>query len=129
MKKIKIVMLMLALMMIFGWAFAIAETEDVMVTEEPVGIAAEPLTWDYLATVGGAAVFVLIVVQMTKGMLDKVWKIPTTIYAYVIAVITMIIATAFTAGLSPSGVLLTLFNGWIVSATASRTYDAVARKT
>lgn len=129
MKKIKIMMLMLALIMVFGWAFAIAETEDVAVTEEPVGIATEPLTWDYLATVGGAAVFVLIVVQMTKGMLDKIWKIPTTIYAYVIAVITMIIATAFTVGLSPSGVLLTLFNGWIVSATASRTYDAVARKT
>lgn len=129
MKKIKIVMLMLALMMIFGRAFAIAEPAAEVEAEVQVSIPAEPLTWDYLATVGGAAVFVLIVVQITKGMLDKIWKIPTAIYAYVIAVITMILATAFTVGLTPSGVLLTLFNGWIVSATASRTYDAVAHKT
>ena len=86
----------------------------------------EPLTWEYLATVGGAAVFVLIVVQLTKNMLDKLVKVPTTIYAYILAVITMLLATAFTSGITPSGALLTLFNGWIVAATAAKSYDVMA---
>ncbi len=94
--------------------------------EATEAIPTEPLTWEYLATVGGAAMFVLLFVQLTKTLIDKIWKIPTTLYAYVIAVITMIIATAFTSGLTPSAVLLTLFNSWIVSATASKTYDAMA---
>ena len=116
-----LIAILLLLMPIFGTAFA--ET-----TEGGAMLPTEPLTWDYLATVGGAAVFVLIAVQLTKGLLDKVWKIPTTLYAYILAVITMILATAFTTGLSPSAILLTLFNGWIVSATASKTYDAMAKK-
>lgn len=98
------------------------------VAEGAEALPSEPLTWEYLATVGGAAVFVLLFVQLTKALIDKLWKIPTTLYAYVIAVVTMIVATAFTSGLTPSAVLLTLFNGWIVSATASKTYDAMAVK-
>ena len=37
----------------------------------------EPLTWAYLATIAGAATFTLLVVQLFKVPLDKVWKIPT----------------------------------------------------
>ena len=104
----------------------VASAEAVVESAEP--LPSEPLTWEYLATVGGAAVFVLLFVQLTKSLIDKLWKIPTTLYAYVIAVVTMIVATAFTSGLTPSAVLLTLFNGWIVSATASKTYDAMTVK-
>ena len=98
--------------------------------EAAVGVKAitEPLTWEYLATVGGCAAFVLVFVQMTKHLLDKVFYIPTTLYAYVIAVLTMIAATAFSAGLTAENALLTLFNGWLVSATASKTYDVMSGK-
>ena len=120
----KIFVILLALLFCCGCVIASAETA----IEGAEALPSEPLTWEYLATVGGAAVFVLLFVQLTKALLDKVWKIPTTLYAYIIAVVTMIVATAFTSGLTPSAVLLTLFNGWIVSATASKTYDAMAVK-
>ena len=96
--------------------------------EEAVEIAAEPLTWEYLATVGGCAVFTLMFVQATKAMLDKLFYIPTTLYAYAVAVITLLAATAFTGKLTLSSGLLTLFNGWLASATASKTYDVVSGK-
>lgn len=95
---------------------------------EEIYVPAEPFTWDYLATIGGCAVVVLIVVQLTKNLLDKLIKIPTAIYAYVLAVVVMLLATAFTTGLTLANGLLTLFNGWIVACTASRTYDAIAGK-
>ena len=96
------------------------------------GIAAEAVaeafTWEYLATVGGCAVFVLMFVQATKAMLDKIVYIPTTLYAYIIAVVTLVAATAFTGQLTLSNGLLTLFNAWLASATASKTYDVVSGK-
>lgn len=95
---------------------------------EVIPETAEPLTWEYLRTVGGCAVFVLLFVQVTKKLLDKLIVIPTTLYAYVIAVITMLAATVFTGELTLSSGLLTLFNGWLVSATASKSYDVIAGK-
>ena len=56
---------------------------------EEIYVPTEPFTWDYLATIGGCAVVVLIVVQLTKNLLDKLVKIPTAIYAYILAVIVM----------------------------------------
>lgn len=90
--------------------------------------AAEAFSWEYLATVGGCAVFVLMFVQATKAMLDKIFYIPTTLYAYIIAVITLVAATAFTGKLTLSNGLLTLFNAWLASATASKSYDVIAGK-
>lgn len=89
---------------------------------------AEALSWDYLRTVGGCTAFVLLFVQVTKKLLDKLFYIPTTLYAYVIAVLTMIAATALTGELTLSSGLLTLFNGWLVSATASKSYDVLSGK-
>lgn len=88
----------------------------------------EMLTWEYLATVTGAAAVVMLIVQISKGWLDRVWKIPTTLYAYMLAVVTMLVATAFTSGLTVSSALLTLWNGWIVAATAAKSYDVMAGK-
>lgn len=121
---IALVALLLALMPAMGIALAEGMVD---IPDEIVKIA-EPLTWDYLVTVGGCALFVLIVVQMTKTSLDKLFKIPTAWYAYALAVVTMLLATAFTTGLTPSGAILTLFNGWVVACTASRTYDAMTGK-
>lgn len=89
---------------------------------------AEMLTWEYLATTGGCAAFVLLFVQATKKLLDKLIYIPTTLYAYVIAVLTMVAAIAFTGQLTLSNGLLTLFNGWLVSAAAGKSYDVLSGK-
>lgn len=88
----------------------------------------EPFTWEYLTTIGGCAIFVLLFVQATKKILDKLIVIPTTLYAYIIAVITMLAATAFSGGLTISSGLLTLFNGWLASATASKSFDVISGK-
>ena len=66
----------------------------------------EPLTWTYLATIAGAAAFTLLVVQFLKAPLDKVWKIPTRVFAYVVALGVMLVATAFTTGLTVDNALL-----------------------
>lgn len=124
----KIFAALMVIMMLMAFNCAIAEPVTPEVSGDIVTPPTSPLTWEYLATVGGCAAFVLIAVQLTKEMLDRIWKIPTGLYAYILAVITMILATAFTSGLTPSSALLTLFNGWIVSATASKTYDMMAGK-
>lgn len=98
------------------------------VTEPATVQLSEMLTWEYLATVTGAAAVVMLIVQISKGWLDRVWKIPTTLYAYMLAVVTMLVATAFTSGLTVSSALLTLWNGWIVAATAAKSYDVMAGK-
>lgn len=124
----KIFVLLMVLMMILAPTCAIAEPVEQVVSGDVVTPPVESLSWDYLATVTGAAAIVMIVVQLTKGLLDKVWKVPTTLYAYVLAVITMLAATAFTGGLTVSSALLTLFNGWIVAATAAKSYDVMSGK-
>lgn len=96
--------------------------------EGTADVAVDPLTWEYLATVGGCAVFTLLFVQMTKALVDKLFYVPTTLYAYVISVATLLAATAFSGELTLSSGLLTLFNGWLASATASKTYDVVSGK-
>lgn len=122
----KIFAILMAILLVILPAIALAEAPATASTADVIADVSEPLTWEYLVTVGGCAVFVMIVVQLTKEQLDKVIKIPTAWYAYILAVITMLLATAFTSGLSVSTGVLTLFNGWIVAATAGRTYDALA---
>ena len=122
----KIFAILMAVLLMLLPAVAVAESPAVTGTADVIAETTEPLTWEYLVTVGGCAIFVLIVVQITKEWLDKLIKIPTALYAYLLAVVTMLLATAFTAGLTPSNALLTLFNGWIVASTASNTYDRLA---
>lgn len=118
-------LVMIAVLLILVSACALSEQ---VVDQSSAAVTAEPLTWDYLTTVGGCAAFVLIVVQLTKGLLDKLVKVPTSLYAYVLAVATMILAMVFTTGFSWNGLVMTFFNGWIVASTASHTYDTVAPK-
>lgn len=105
-------------------AMGAAMAEAVVQPESP----AELLSWEFLLTTTGCAFAVGLIVQSTKGALDKLVKIPTTLYAYVIAVVTLLLATWFTGGLTLSNALLTLFNGWIVSATASKSFDVITGK-
>lgn len=108
-------------LMIPAMGLAMAEAA---VPDSPV----ELLSWEFLLTTTGCAFAVGLIVQSTKGALDKLVKIPTTLYAYVIAVVTLLLATWFTGGLTLSNALLTLFNGWIVSATASKSFDVISGK-
>lgn len=88
----------------------------------------EPFTWEYLATIAGATVATLLIVQLLKLPIDKIWKIPTRIVVYVIALIIMLLATQFTTGLTWSGVPLTALNAVIVALAAMGAYEITFRK-
>ena len=88
----------------------------------------EPLTWTYLATIAGAAAFTLLVVQFLKAPLDKVWKIPTRVFAYVVALGVMLVATAFTTGLTVDNALLVGVNALLAALSAYGAYEVTFGK-
>jgi hypothetical protein len=97
--------------------------------EIPGGIAVgEPLTWTYLATIAGAAAFTLLVVQFLKAPLDKIWKIPTRVFAYVVALGVMLVATAFTTGLTVDNALLVGVNALLAALSAYGAYEVTFGK-
>ena len=87
----------------------------------------DPFSWAQLATVAGATTATLLIVQLLKLPLDKVWHIPTRLVAYVIALIIMLLATAFTTGLTWSDVGLTAVNAVIVALAAMGAYELTFR--
>lgn len=117
MKKLWIVALFAVMMMLMP-VVALAEGE----------LPVDPFSWEQLATIAGATTATLLIVQLLKLPLDKVWKIPTRIVAYVIALIIMIIATAFTVGLTWSNAGLAAINAVIVALAAMGAYEMTFRK-
>ena len=91
-------------------------------------IPTQPVTWEQLATIGGAAMATMLIVQLLKLPLDKVWKIPTRIIVFLIAAVVLILATYFTKGLSADTILLTLINAVIVALTAMGGYELTFHK-
>lgn len=88
----------------------------------------EPFTWAQLATIAGATAAVLLIVQLLKLPMDKVWKIPTRIVVYVISLILLLLATLFTDGLTVQTGLLTAVNAVIVALAAMGAYEMTFRK-
>lgn len=88
----------------------------------------DPFSWEQLATIAGATLATLLIVQLLKLPLDKVWKIPTRIVAYVIALIVMLLATYFTQGLTWSNTCLSALNAVIVALSAMGAYELTFRK-
>ena len=130
MKKIFALLLalgMVAVMVLVPAQVAFGEALDAPVTDVPNAVT-EPFTWGYLATVGGAAVFTLFVVQFAKAPLDKVWKIPTRFLVYVIALVTMLAATALTTGLNIDAVLLSAVNALLAATSAYGMYEVTFAK-
>ena len=103
--------LLMALMLISSVAMAEGE------------LPTEPFTWEYLATIAGATLATLLIVQLLKLPLDKVWKIPTRIVVYVIALIILLLATLFTGSLTVESGVLTAVNAVIVALAAMGAYE------
>lgn len=117
MKKL-ICCLILLLTMIMISSVALAEGE----------LPTDPFTWEALATIAGATMATLLIVQLLKLPLDRIWKIPTRIVAYVIALAIMILATYFTGGLTWSSAALAAINAVIVALAAMGAYEMTFRK-
>lgn len=83
-------------------------------------------TWADLDTYAGATLAVLTVVQFTKD-LPGIVKIPTRLWAYILSVIILVLATVFTVDqITPSIILLCLVNAVIVAMAAVGSYHTVA---
>lgn len=117
MKKLLCCLVLLMAMMLIS-SVAMAEGE----------LPTEPFTWEYLATIAGATVATLLIVQLLKLPLDKVWKIPTRIVVYVIALIILLLATLFTGSLTVQSGVLTAVNAVIVALAAMGAYEVTFRK-
>ena len=89
----------------------------------------EPFTWQYLATIAGSSAFTLLVVQFLKAPLDTVWKIPTRAFAYGVSLAVMLVATAFTTGITPNSALLSVVNAFLSALTAMGAYEMTFAKT
>lgn len=88
----------------------------------------DPFTWSQLATIAGATLATLLIVQLLKLPLDRVWKIPTRIVVYFISLIILLLATWFTDGLTWSSGFLTALNAVIVALAAMGAYEVTFRK-
>ena len=95
---------------------------------ERSALPTDPFSWDYLATITGATMGTLMIVQLLKLPLDRVWKIPTRILVYVIALILLLLATGFTMGLDWNTGLLTAINAVIVALAAMGAYEITFAK-
>ena len=124
-KKFFPVFLFLLLMPLAALAEALVEVATEVVAAE---IPTQPVTWEQLATIGGAALATMLIVQLLKLPLDKVWKIPTRIIVFVISFVVLILATYFTQGLSWNTALLTVINAVIVALTAMGGYELTFKK-
>lgn len=117
MKKI-IYCLLLIMALVLMCSVAMAEGE----------LPTDPFSWEQLATIAGATLATLLVVQLLKLPVDKIWKVPTRIVAYVIALIVMLLATHFTVGITWSNGILAAVNAVIVALAAMGSYEITFAK-
>ena len=85
----------------------------------------EFFTWSLLSSYSGAILAVTIITQFIKGI-GLIDKIPTRFVSWIVAVIVLILAQAFTAQLTVSSAVLTLLNAVVVSLAANGTFDLIA---
>ena len=126
MKKIAFVLLVLFLLPAAAMAEEVAVEIAASVVESE--LPTNPFSWEQLATIAGAATATLLIVQLLKLPLDKVWKIPTRIIVFLIAAIVMLLATYFTQGLTWNTALLTVLNAVIAALTAMGAYELTFAK-
>jgi hypothetical protein len=82
-------------------------------------------TWGDLVTYGGAVMAVLIITEFTKD-LPGIRKIPTRIWAYLVALVLLVPAAVFTADtIRAEDVLLCLVNGVLVAMAAVGSFHSV----
>lgn len=82
-------------------------------------------TWEQLTTYGGATVATMLFVQFTKE-LPGIVKIPTRLWAFIVAAVLMILATVFTAAdVTPAVILITVVNAVIVAMASCGEYDTL----
>ena len=75
-----------------------------------------------------ASLMTLLIVQFIKAPLDRVWKLPTALVAYLIALAILTAANAMTAGLTLGTFLLCMLNAIFAATSAMGMYEKTFRK-
>lgn len=135
MKKI-LFALLAALMLLALFAVTTATAEAMEVAAEVAqgaeaveqiaegGLPAEPFTWTALGTIAGCTAFALLLVQLIKAPIDRVWKIPTRLLVYIVCLIVMILSVVFSGdGLTWASALLAAVNAVIPTLAAMGAYE------
>lgn len=94
--------------------------------EEAGGIQAH--SWESLGTMAGATAATLMIVQLIKAPLDRIWKIPTRLVVYLVALSILLAAQAFTKGLDAQGLALAAVNAAMVALSAYGSYEVTFAK-
>ena len=131
MKKVLILLALVSCVLCLFCSAALAEGLSAVATggeTQAAPLPKEPFSWEYLATIAGATVATMLIVQLLKLPMDKVWKIPTRIVVYLIALIISLLATAFTTGITVENGLLTAVNAVIVALAAMGGYEVLIRR-
>lgn len=89
--------------------------------------ATEFFTWQFLITFAGAMTATGILTQFLKGLIDQVFKIPTQLLAYIIALVVMNAGQFVLGEFSIGNLGLNFINAVLIATATSGTYDAVKR--
>lgn len=84
--------------------------------------------WSYLATFAGCLLAVGIFTELFKNI-GFIKKIPTQIFSWVLALIVLVLAQAFTTGITAESAILAVVNSAVVSLAANGSYEALNRLT
>lgn len=84
--------------------------------------------WSYLATFAGCLLAVGIFTELLKNI-GFIKKIPTQIFSWVLALIVLVLAQAFTTGITAESAILAVMNSAVVSLAANGGYEALNRLT
>lgn len=84
--------------------------------------------WSYLATFAGCLLAVGIFTELFKNICF-IKKIPTQILSWVLALILLVLAQAFTTGITAESAILAVVNSAVVSLAANGGYEALNRLT
>ena len=86
----------------------------------------ELFDWGLLGSYAGSVLAVGVLTQITKGI-PGVSRIPTQLWSYLLALVTLLAAMLFGPGFTPQGAVLALVNAGLVSLSANGGYAAVNR--
>ena len=85
-------------------------------------------SWESLGTMAGATAATLMIVQLIKAPLDRIWKLPTRLVVYLVALTLLLAAQGFTAGLDAQGIALSAVNAVMVALSAYGSYEVMFAK-
>ena len=86
----------------------------------------ELFDWSLLGSYAGAVFAVGVLTQITKGI-PGVSRLPTQLWSYLLALVTLLAAMIFSVGFTPKGAALALFNAALVSLSSNGGYAVVNR--